>query len=105
MPGILISGANRGLGLEWTRQYAETGCRVLATCRQPEAAQIHNLTKALRGVALDILLNNAGIYRKSTLNPCWDYWATTAGPAPARSIPWTRYASLSPAPDHVTRSE
>ena len=35
---VLITGANRGLGLEWARQYAEAGWRVLATCRRPEEA-------------------------------------------------------------------
>ena len=35
---VVISGANRGLGLEFTRQYAEDGWRVIAGCRQPERA-------------------------------------------------------------------
>ena len=38
-PGVLITGANRGLGLEWTRQYAEAGWRVYASCRRPEEAE------------------------------------------------------------------
>jgi NAD(P)-dependent dehydrogenase (short-subunit alcohol dehydrogenase family) len=83
---ILISGSNRGLGLELARQYAEDGWRVYATCRHPaEAAELRDLaalhtnlsihrldvTRAqdlraiaweLEGVALDVLFNNAGIY-------------------------------------------
>jgi len=36
---ILITGANRGIGLELADQYAADGWRVLACCRQPERAQ------------------------------------------------------------------
>ena len=35
MPTVLITGANRGLGLEFTRQYLADGWKVLATCRNP----------------------------------------------------------------------
>ena len=38
MPTVLITGANRGLGLEYARQYADDGWRVIATCRVPETA-------------------------------------------------------------------
>src|SRR5690606_38344609 len=38
MAQILITGANRGLGLEFTRQFLERGERVVATCRQPGRA-------------------------------------------------------------------
>ena len=38
-PGtVLITGANRGLGLEFVRQYAAGGWRVIATARDPGAA-------------------------------------------------------------------
>lgn len=86
MPSILITGSNRGLGLEWARQYALDGWRVYATCRHPaEAAELNKLAgqyphlsihrldvtrqDEIQGLAadlsnesLDILLNNAGIY-------------------------------------------
>ncbi|RMD68517.1 MAG: SDR family NAD(P)-dependent oxidoreductase, partial [Gammaproteobacteria bacterium] len=83
---VLITGSNRGLGLEWARQYGEAGWRVHATCRRPEEAhdlralaarypniRIHRLdvthaceigkvAEALSGEAIDLLVNNAGVY-------------------------------------------
>lgn len=38
MPNVLITGANRGIGLEFARQYAADGWEVVATAREPEAA-------------------------------------------------------------------
>ena len=38
MPLALITGANRGLGLEFTRQYLRDGWRVIGCCRNPDAA-------------------------------------------------------------------
>ncbi len=86
MCNILITGSNRGLGLEWVRQYAREGCRVYATCRHPmEAHALQELAKTYDRVSthrmdvtkmdeinalsvelleepIDILINNAGIY-------------------------------------------
>jgi len=82
---ILVTGANRGLGLEFTRQYAERGAKIIATARKPEAADVLNalaadngnivvekldvtdhaaieaLASKYEGVPIDLLLNNAGI--------------------------------------------
>ena len=38
MPTVLITGANRGLGLEFARQYANEDWRVVACCRSPDSA-------------------------------------------------------------------
>lgn len=44
---VLITGANRGLGLEFTRQYLADGATVIAACRSPDAA--HGLVELARG--------------------------------------------------------
>lgn len=87
MKTILITGANRGIGLEFSRQYAAEGWRVLACCRHPEKsdalcklatrhpelikiqtldvsdhAQIERLAQSLANDSIDLLINNAGIY-------------------------------------------
>jgi NAD(P)-dependent dehydrogenase (short-subunit alcohol dehydrogenase family) len=83
---ILITGANRGIGLELTRQFAADGWAVLACCRNPaDAAELQTLSEhhsaievhtldvtdyqqmavlsaELRDRSIDILLSNAGIY-------------------------------------------
>ena len=85
MPVLLITGANRGIGLEFVRQYAAEGWNVIACCRVLETAKalqvlaksnsairiekldvsdsdaIKNLAQKLKDVAIDLLINNAGI--------------------------------------------
>lgn len=51
----LITGANRGLGLEFTRQLLARGDRVFAACRQPDEAQELNQLAAQHSVSLTIL--------------------------------------------------
>ncbi len=85
---VLVTGANRGIGLEFVRQYAERGARVFAGCRNPDAAgflstlvsrrpgnvevvqldvtQRESIDAAINHIALDgdgsldTLINNAG---------------------------------------------
>ncbi len=56
-PGtVLVTGANRGLGLEFVRQYAAAGWNVIATARDPEhAAELRALAAANRKIAIDAL--------------------------------------------------
>ncbi|MDB5668184.1 MAG: hypothetical protein JWL74_1134 [Alphaproteobacteria bacterium] len=55
MPTLMITGANRGLGLEFVRQYAADGWKVLATVRDPERAD------ELRGVGGDVRIEQLDV--------------------------------------------
>lgn len=85
VPTVLVTGANKGLGLEFARQYAARGARVIATARDPAAASdlaalaasnprvtiekldvtdhagIDALAAKYAGTPVDLLINNAGI--------------------------------------------
>ncbi len=84
-PTILITGSNRGIGLEFARQYAALGWRVIATCRTPEKAdelqqiadrypnlsieklditdhdEVDATAQRHANLAIDVLLNNAAL--------------------------------------------
>lgn len=88
MPTILITGANRGIGLEMTKQYLQDRWHVIACCRSPDKADellklervhkgklqlcqldlkqandIASLPSRLQNQSIDVLINNAGILR------------------------------------------
>jgi NAD(P)-dependent dehydrogenase (short-subunit alcohol dehydrogenase family) len=94
MKDVLITGANRGIGLELARQLLARGDRVIATCRQPDQAQTLQQwatrfgdqllivaldvtddasVQAARAVVenavdrLDMIINNAGILIESEI--------------------------------------
>ncbi len=82
---VLITGANRGLGLEFARQYEAAGWTVIGTARSPDRAtelkalgvevleldvldrdSIAGLAAALDGRGIDMLINNAGIFPRES---------------------------------------
>lgn len=84
-PTVVVTGANRGLGLEWARQYAARGWQVVATARRPreadalqqlardtgrvlveqldatDPASIAAFAQRLHGRPIDVLVNNVGM--------------------------------------------
>jgi NAD(P)-dependent dehydrogenase (short-subunit alcohol dehydrogenase family) len=55
MPSVLITSANRGLGLEFARQYLAEGWRVFGACREPRKASELRDLPAKSGGQLDVL--------------------------------------------------
>ncbi|MGE4062917.1 MAG: SDR family oxidoreductase [Rhodospirillaceae bacterium] len=82
---VLVTGSNRGIGLEFVRQYAQRGWTVIATARAPDSAEelkalaarhrgvrierldvvdvegIKALAAKYSGTPIDVLINNAGV--------------------------------------------
>jgi NAD(P)-dependent dehydrogenase (short-subunit alcohol dehydrogenase family) len=94
MSTVLITGANRGLGLEYVRQYSLQGWDVIACTRKPGAAALEALGQArvriceldvtdhasvdaladqLGGISIDILINNAGTTGPKGAPECMEY--------------------------------
>ncbi|CAA9536987.1 MAG: hypothetical protein AVDCRST_MAG23-1474 [uncultured Sphingosinicella sp.] len=63
MPTVLVTGANRGIGLEFVRQYAAEGWRVIATVRDPaEASELKAVAGEVRVEPLE-MADTAGLER------------------------------------------
>ncbi len=104
MANVLITGANRGIGLELARQYAERGDHVMACCRNPDGADALNalagdnlsvyqltptdadsvaaLAAAVGDKGVDTLINNAGTPgpapdQQAALSMDFDGWLET----------------------------
>ncbi len=83
---VLVTGANRGIGLEYCKQFVERGDSVIALCRQAseelsnldlqieqgidvsKPADLEDLAKRLMGEKIDLLVNNAGILLRESLD-------------------------------------
>ena len=103
MATVLITGTNKGVGLELTKIYAGRGDRVYAACRDPESAtelkavegdvhpievvvgetaSVTQMAEKLAGVAIDMVINNAGMAgpafdQQNTYAMDYDGWAET----------------------------
>lgn len=101
----LITGANRGIGLEVTRRFSDAGWHVIACCREPfrakeltalaeaadgrieilplnvtDEASVRALEATIKGRKIDVLLNNAGIIggdHQSAFDMNYDVWLET----------------------------
>ncbi|MEX0965119.1 MAG: SDR family oxidoreductase [Pseudohongiellaceae bacterium] len=91
MTNVLITGTNRGIGLEFTAQCLARGDHVIATCRNIAAAEelqrmkaeyksldirqldvaslesMQDFVQHLDGTAIDVFINNAGVYGPSNV--------------------------------------
>ena len=87
MSNILIIGANRGLGLEFAKQYSNTNHNIIATTRNKDNskelneinnidiaeldltsdASVNNFVTSIESQKIDILIHNAGIFSDEQL--------------------------------------
>lgn len=88
MKNIVITGANRGIGLALCQQFKQLGFAVLALCRESSTELqvladtrlkiiqgvdvtteqgLNIMSRELRGVTIDVLINNAGLLHSDTL--------------------------------------
>jgi NAD(P)-dependent dehydrogenase (short-subunit alcohol dehydrogenase family) len=97
---VLVTGSNRGIGLELALQYARDGYDVVATCRDPDRAtalhdvdgvtvrrldvtsetELASLVSELDGIPIDILASNAAIFggmRSRFGRVDWSAWRET----------------------------
>lgn len=121
MPSLLVTGANRGLGLAFVRSYLADGWTVHACCRHPEKAralqelgdavqrhrldvadglQIESLARSLGDEPIDLLVNNAGLGGKAggLEDIDFDQWqkllaVNTLGPARMAAAFWPAVAA------------
>jgi len=101
---ILVTGANRGIGLELCRQLVSRGDRVIAACRNTSndlqgidvrveegvdvtsTDSVSQLVRRLEGQTIDMLINNAGILTRETLEQMdleavrWQFEVNALGP-------------------------
>ena len=103
MTTLLITGTNKGVGLELTKIYAARGDTVYAACRNPaeadelkaiegdvnvieavvgDSASVTAMAAALDGVAIDVVVNNAGMAgpsfdQQTTYAMDFEGWAET----------------------------
>ncbi len=101
MTTVLVTGTNKGVGLEITRILADRGDKVIACCRRPgeaeslreiegdvdirevavgDDASVRSLASDLNGLPIDVLINNAGTKgpetnRQSALDMDFQGWA------------------------------
>lgn len=128
MSTYLITGANRGIGLEMTRQLLAGGHRVVATCRNPGSADalssIHGsmhglldvhaldvtadmavaeLANQLNGLVVDVLINNAGFMAERQSVDDMDYEQWMASFSVNAIAPWRVALAFAPHLSAATR--
>ncbi len=105
MGTVLVTGANRGIGLELCRQLKARGEEVIAACRKPsqelqnlgvevkegvdvtDDASVQSLSQWLGDRKIDVLINNAGILNRDLLDDeglfdsvRWQFEVNSVGP-------------------------